>query len=134
MAEVGRDLWRSPCPGFCSRRVICSRLPRIVSRQLSKTPKVGDSTASLGHLCHYSVTLTAATELPMLGGTSCVLVCAHCRWSCHRAPLSRAWLHPLHSLHPPSRCLHPWVRSPEPPLPQAEHSQCSLPFLRRVIM
>ena len=31
-------------------------------------------------------------------GTSCVSVCAHCFWSCHWAPLKRAWLCPLCTL------------------------------------
>ena len=83
----------------CLSRHTQSRGHRTASRQVLNVSREGDSTASLGSLCHCSGTLTGKEFFSILGGTSCVPACAHCPLSCHWAPLKRVWSHSL-GIHP----------------------------------
>lgn len=73
-----------------------SRVPRTMSRHLLKIPHERNSTTSLGNLFQCSTTHTQhRSAFWCSNGASCVLVCAHCLFSWHWAPLNRPWLHLL---------------------------------------
>ena len=76
MAEVGRDLRRSPGPTLCSSRATQSQLPSTMSIGLLNISKDGDSAVSLGNLCQCSVTLTVIKCFLMFrGNLLCFRLC-----------------------------------------------------------
>ena len=94
----------------CSGRVTHSKSPRTVSSWVLSISKDGDSTSPLVNLFQCSTTLTVKKVFFLcLNRISCVSVGAHCLWSCHWAPLRRAWLHSLYSF--PIRYLNTLIRS-----------------------
>lgn len=113
----------------CSSRATYSVLPRTISRQLLITSKDGDSATSLGdlyqglaNLAIKKIILWCYTKLPVFQ-----FVCVQCLWSCHRAPLKRAWLHVLCTF-PSDICTDQWDPSWAFPT-LAEQSQLSQPLL-----
>lgn len=91
-----------------------------MSRWLLKISRDGQSATPLGNLC------VVKKCFLMLGGITCVPVCAHCLFSWHWAPLGRAGLH-LHCTLPSGIYRH-WD-PPKPHLCWTEQSQLPQPFL-----
>ena len=99
ITQVGGCLWGSSRPTPLPTQGPLEQVPKTVSRQLLIISKNGDSTTFLGNLCQCSVTLTVKKAFFSCSDrTSCVSGYAHHLWSCHWAPLRKAWLTHLHSL------------------------------------
>jgi len=58
MVEVGRSLWRSPCPNPLLKQGHLKQWSKTVSRQLLNIPKHGHSTTTLGNLVQCSAIIT----------------------------------------------------------------------------
>lgn len=115
-------VWTSP---LLKQGHLESWLARNVSRWLFNIPKDGVYTISLGNVCQCLFALMMKKCSWHSERTSCVSECAHCLWSCHCAPLERAWL-PPHCTLPSDIYTHKVLL--EPTLLQAELFQLVQPF------
>lgn len=115
-----------------------SRLPRPTFRLLNIS-EGGDSTIIPGILWQHSTTSRYRKCFLMLRGTSCVLVCTLCLWSCPWAPLNSVWLCLLYTLTP-GIYIHWWdppkdFLSPGWTAPSALRlRRCSNPFISSVAL
>lgn len=121
MADTGWDLWRSshPTPALLKQSHL---QPRKLSRWFSDMSKDGDTTACLGNLCQFLVTIIVKKRFLVLRRNLLCFSLCHWLWSCH-------WKEPGSTPFTLFRCLYTSIGSTLSHLQSRLSSPSSQPFL-----